>query len=79
MIVPVGKQLVDNYQVIELPDDGSNTATSSARHLVETALLARIEFLEVQLAKMENNDKKSTDRKKSLFSIEQIKHDDHLV
>jgi len=35
MIVPFGEQLVDNYQVIELPDDGSNTATSSAQHLVD--------------------------------------------
>jgi len=80
MIVPVGEQLVDNYQVIKLPDDGQNTATSSAQHLVETetALLARIEFLEAQLAKMDN-DKKSTDHKKSPFSVEQIKHDDHLL
>jgi len=46
MIVPVGEQLIDNYQVIELTDDGSNTATSFAQHLVETALLARYEFLE---------------------------------
>ena len=79
MVVPVGEQLVDNYQVIELPDDGPNTATSSAQHLVETALLTRIEFLEARLAKMENNDKKSTDHKKSPFSVEHIKHDDHLV
>ena len=41
MTVSVGKQLIDNYQVTELPDDGSTTATSSSQqHLVETALLA---------------------------------------
>ena len=77
MTVSVGKQLIDNYQVTELPDDGSTTATSSSQqHLVETALLARIEFLEVQLEKIQN-DKKSTDYKP--FSIDQIKQDDHQV
>ena len=51
---------VDN-QVTELPDDGCSTPTcSSQQHLVETALLARIEFLEAQLEKL-----KSTDHKKS--------------
>lgn len=81
MIVSVGEQLMDNYQVTELPDDGSTTVTSSShQHLVETALLARIEFLEAQLEKLQNNDKQSTDHKKSQpFSIDQIKHDDHLV
>ena len=80
MTVSVGEQLIDNYQVTELPDDGSTTATSSSQqHLVETALLARIEFLEAQLGKLQNNDK-STDHKKSQpFSIDQIKHDDHQV
>ena len=42
---------------------------------METALLARIEFLEAQLKKL-----KSTDHKKSQpFSIDQIKHNDHLI
>jgi len=59
--VPVGKRLVDNYQVIELPDDKSNTVTNSA-----LALLARIDFMEAHLAKTENNDKNSTDHKKYL-------------
>ena len=52
MTVSVGEQLIDNYQVTELPDDGCSTATSSSQqHLVETALLACIEFLEAQLEK----------------------------
>ena len=77
MTVLVGKKLIDNYQVTELPDDGSTTATSSSQqHLVETALLARIEFLEAQLEKLQN-DKKSTDLKP--FSVDQIKQDDHQV
>ena len=77
MTVSVGEQLIDNYQVTELPDDGSTTATSSSQqHLVETALLARIEFLEAQLEKLQN-DKKSTDLKP--FSVDQIKQDDHQV
>ena len=80
MIVSVGTQLIDNYQVTELPDNGSTTATSSSQqHLVETALLACIEFLVAQLEKLQNNDK-STDHKKSQpFSIDQIKHNGHQV
>ena len=42
--------------------------------LVETGLLAHIEFLADQLKKLQNNDKKSTDHKP--FSIDQIKQDD---
>ena len=77
MTVSVGEQLIDNYQVTELPDDGSTTATSSSQqHLVETALLTRIEFLEAQLERLQD-DKKSTDLKP--FSIDQIKQDDHQV
>ena len=57
MTVSVGEQLIDNYQVTELPDDGCSTATcSSQQHLVETALLARIEFLEAQLEKLKSTD-----------------------
>ena len=42
---------------------------------METALLARIEFLEAQLEKL-----KFTDHKKSQpFNIDQIKHNDHLI
>ena len=76
MTVSVGEQLIDNYQVTELPDDGCSTPTcSSQQHLVETALLARIEFLEAQLEKL-----KSTYHKKSQsFNIDQIKHNDHLI
>ena len=47
MTVSIGEQLIDNYQVKQLPDDGCSTATSSSQqHLVGTALLACIEFLE---------------------------------
>ena len=76
MTVSVGEQLIDTYQVTELPDDGCSTATcSSQQHLVETVLLAHIEFLKAQLEKL-----KSTHHKKSQpFSIDQIKHDDHLI
>ena len=76
MTVSIGEQLIDNYQVTELPDDGCSTATSSSQqHLVGTALLARIEFLEAQLENL-----KSTDHKKSQpFTIDLIKHNDHLV
>lgn len=71
---------INNYQVAEHPDDGSTTTTSSTQQLlVETALLACIEFLEAQLEKLQNDDK-STDQKKSQpFSIHQSKHDDHEV
>jgi len=49
--VSIGEQLIDNYQVTKLPDDGSTTVlatatSSSQQHLVETALLTRIEFLD---------------------------------
>ena len=77
MTVSVGEQLIDNYQVTELPDDRSTTANSSSQqHLVEIALLACIEFLESQLEKLQN-DKKSTDLKP--FSVDQIKQDDYQV
>ena len=57
-----------------------STATSSSQqHLVETALLSCLEFLEAQLEKLQNNDK-STDHKKShSFSVDQIKHNGHQV
>jgi len=75
MTVSIGEQLIDNYQVTELPDDGSTATSSSQQHLVETALLARIEFLDAQLEKLQKN--KMT--KSQPFSIDQIKHNDHLV
>ena len=51
-------------------DDGSTTATSTPqKHLVETVLLACIEFLEAQLEKLQNNGQKSTDHKP--FSIDE--------
>jgi len=53
MIIPIGEQLVDNYQVIEPPDDGSNAATSFAEQcFVGTALLACIEFLGSSVGKI---------------------------
>ena len=51
-------------------DDASTTATSTPqKRLVETVLLARIEFLEAQLEKLQNNGQKSTDHKP--FSIDE--------
>ena len=75
MTALVGEQLLDDYQVIDLPDDGSTAKTCSAdQHLVTTALLARIEFLEAECSKLHNSE-----RKGQHFGIDQIKHDDCLV
>ena len=74
MTALVGEQLLDDYQVIDLPDDGSTAKTCSAdQHLVTTALLARIEFLEAECSKLHNSE-----RKGQHFGIDQIKHDDCL-
>ena len=75
MTALVGEQLLDDYQVIDLPDDGSTTqACSVDQPLVTTALLARIEFLESECSRLQN-----CERKVQHFGIDQIKHDDHLV
>ena len=77
MTVLVGEQLLDNYRVIDLPNDPSTTeaAPSSADEgLVNTALLARIEFLEAECTRLQKSD-----RKQQHFGIDKIKHDDHLI
>ena len=76
MTALVGEQLLDNYQVIDLPDDGSTTKDCSADHLVNTALLARIEFLEAECSRLQNSEQ---NLKVQQFGIDQVKHDDHLV
>ena len=75
MIALVGDQLLDDYQVTDLPDDGSTTqACSVDQPLVTTAQVARIEFLECEYSRSQN-----CERKDQHFVIDQIKHDDHLV
>lgn len=75
MTALVGEQLLDDYQVIDLPDDGSTTqACSVDQPLVTTALLACIEFLESECSRLQN-----CERKVQHFGIHQIKHDDRLV
>ena len=71
----VGEQLLDNYQVNDLPDDGSTTQVCSTdQPLVTTALLARIEFLEAECSRLQNSERKILH-----FGIDQIKHNDQLV
>ena len=75
MTALVGEQLLDNYQVIDLPNDGSTSESCSAdQNLVNTALLARIEILEAECSRLQ-----SSERKYQHFGIDQIKHDDYLV
>ena len=75
MTALVGEQLLDDYQVIDLPYDGSTTqACSVDQPLVTTVLLARIEFLESECSRLQN-----CERKVQHFGIDQIKHDDCLV
>ena len=53
MTALVGKQLLGDYKVIDLPDDGSTTQACSAdQSLVTTALLAHIEFLESECSRL---------------------------
>ena len=77
MTVLVGEQLLDDYRVIDLPDDPSTTEatpSSADEGLVNTALLARIEFLEAECTRLQKSD-----RKQQHFGIDKIKHDDHLI
>ena len=77
MTVLVGEQLLDDYRVIDLPDDPSTTEagpSSADEGLVNTALLARIEFLEAECTRLQKSD-----RKQQYFGIDKIKHDDHLI
>ena len=76
MTALVGEQLLGDYQVIDLPDDGSTAQACSAtdQPLVTTALLARIEFLEAECSRLQNSESKILH-----FGIDQIKLDNCLV
>ena len=75
MTALVGEQLLGDYQVIDLPDDGSTAQACSAdQPLVTTAILARIEFLEAECSRLQNSESKILH-----FRIDHIKHDDCLV
>ena len=76
MTALVGEQLLGDYQVIDLPDDGFTAQACSAadQPLVTTALLARIEFLEAECSRLQNSESKILH-----FGIDQIKHNDCLV
>ena len=66
MTVLVGEQLLDDYQVIDLPDDPSTmtdneagpSSASADEGLVSTALLDRIEFLEAECSRLQKNESK---------------------
>ena len=75
MTVLVDEQLLDNYRVIDLPDDPSMTEagpSSADEGLVNTALLACIEFLEAECTRLQKSD-----TKQQHFGIDEIKHDNH--
>ena len=77
MTVFMGEQLLDDYRVIDLPEDPSTTEaslSSADEGLVNTALLARIEFLEAECTRLQKSD-----RKQQHFGIDEIKQDDHLI
>ena len=71
-IVQVGEQLETNYTVHELP--GPSGLQPDECHLINQALLTRIEVLEEEnkLSDLKNSDKQP-------FCIEQIQHDNKLV
>ena len=78
LTAPVGEQLVSDYQVHELPvatDGDTGPQAHQTEVLVKTALLARIEYLEAENAKLRKECSPTT----SYFRIEQVKHDDSLV
>ena len=60
MTALMGEQLLGDYQVIDLPDDGSTAQAFSAadQPLVTTALLARIKFLEAECSRLQNSESK---------------------
>jgi len=88
LTVAVGKQLQSDHQVHESPggaDDASDCSSlpagfqsyshSQTEVLVNTALLARIEYLESKNARLKKECLPTTTH----FRIEQVKHDDRLV
>ena len=78
MTALLGAQLLGDYKVTDLPDDGSTTqACSVDQPFVTTALLAHIKFLEAECSRLQNSESKILYN--NIFGIDQIKHDDCLV
>ena len=84
MVVPIGEQLQHDYQVYELPDEiqespacvpQPSVSSTKEQALLNSALIARIEYLEAENARL--RQQKVKDNKH--FSIDTIKHDDGLV
>ena len=88
LTVAVGEQLQSDYQMHELPGGANDASDSSSlpaglqscshpqtEVLVHTALLARIEYLESENARLKKECSPTTTH----FRIEQVKHDDCLV
>ena len=87
LTVAIGEQLHMDYQVHELPSEcvpesqtprPSAAAAPSEDILFNVALMAKIESLEAENARLKKCLEKS-DRKPTPFSVDQIQHDDSLV
>ena len=73
----VGEQLDMNYSIHELPTNpvaASAVPSAAERNLIDRALLARIESLEAENARL----KKCVPSKQPKFTVEQIRDDDRL-
>ena len=68
----VGEQLMTDYGVHELP--GTSTVTDSDNIVLNTGMLARIEYLEAEVQRL-----KLINTEKPHFRLEQIANDDALV
>ena len=68
----IGEQLLTNYDVHELP--GASTVAESDKRIVNTGMLARIEYLDTKLDRL-----KLTNEEKPHFRLEQIANDDDLI
>lgn len=76
LTVTAGEQLRSDYSVHELPDTDEHVSelTPSDTCLINSALLAHVEYLEA-----ENRKLKEIQPKKNYFRLEEIQHDDKLV